>query len=173
MSLANQVMSGGTSTVTTSTIGLADSTAYALGRAKSFKLLVSGVSLEPTNTLAIGFIFSDTQPSTVITTRTLAVAAATGYLHTPIQELGIASGMGKFKTRPLVVSARNIVADPSIADDNDFVCTLNPVAANSVQEVWLAAILTSQATGTLIAAGISITIELTTKYRAFSRLPGR
>jgi len=172
MSIGGQGFTGSSSAnVTTTVVGLADATPYALGRARHFDIEVNGYSYEGTNVTAVNLVFSDTQPSTTITTRALAIAASIGYLHTPIVEVGVQTGMGKFRIPKVSRTARQVVMDGEVVDDRDFVCGLNPLA-NSNQEVWVALIVTSQAAGIFVTLGLNATIEITTRYKAFSRLPG-
>jgi len=172
MSVGNQGFSGGTAAApTVSTVGLADGTAYALGRAEHFDLEISGVSFEGANIDALNIIFSDTQPSTVITTYALAKAASTSYLHTSVIKAGVATGNAIFKFPKIRVRPDQIVPDLETLSDRDFVATLNPLA-NSNQEIWCAVILTSQLPATFLTLGVSVNCILTTKVKAFSRLPG-
>lgn len=172
MSLAQQGFSGGTAAApVVSNVGLADATAYALGRAKSFRISVNGSVYEGTNANDINMIFSDTQPSTVITTRALAQAASASYLHTKVQVLGVLTGQSRFRIPTVQTSAKQIVPDLEVSSDRDFICGLNPTAV-STQELWVAIIVTSQAAGLAIALGLQIDIEIITRFKAFSRLPG-
>lgn len=172
MSLASLGFSGGTGTFTTSITGLLDSSAYALGRARKFNIKTSVVSAEATQIDSICLIFADTQPSTVITTYTLARAAAVSYLHTPIKRLPIVSGNSAYNMQVVDITAMQVLGDSSIIDDRDFICTLNPAPANSPQEIWAAFIVTSSTGLVNLVTGLSMTIELTVDYEAFSRLPG-
>jgi hypothetical protein len=172
MSLSNQGFSGGTAAApTVSTVGLADASAYALGRAHGFKFVIDGYTFEGINPLNLNLIFSDTQPSTVITTRALAQAASASYIHTPVTTVGTANGIGKFRFPHVGITTKQIVPDLEVSSDRDFVCGLNP-AANANQELWVAVILTSYMPATFVTLGCMINIEMTTRYKAFSRLPG-
>lgn len=172
MSLAQLGFAGGTGPFTTAITGLLDASAYALARARSFYIKISVVGAEAANIDSICCIFSDTQPSTVITSYPLARAAAVSYLHTPMKRLAVALGNPAYDIPDIKVSAVQILSDPSISDDRDFVCTLNPVAAVSPQELWAAIIVTSTGPLTNLVQGVQMSVTNTVDYEAFSRLPG-
>jgi len=171
MSLAQQGFAGGTGVFVTTNTGLIDASAYALGRALKFKFEASVVSIEGANIDAMTLIVSDTQPSTTITTYALAKAASINYLHTPIRKVAVASGNTAFQLSTSV-TPRGIINDPSVDNDRDFVCTLNPAAAVSTQELWAAFIVTGVSAATLLTLGLDLSVTITTQYKAYSRLPG-
>jgi hypothetical protein len=165
-------LSGGSGAFTTASVGISDMTAYALARVKSAMIEVSGSSLESGAVLAINLIFSDTQPSTVITTYALAKAAQIGYLHTPVRKIGINSGNSNFRFAPITVSARRVIGDVIPTTDRDFVTQVNPSHSAPVQEWWAALLVTSVSGATDITNGLDISFTLTQRVEAFSRLIG-
>jgi len=168
----NAGFSGGTGAFSVNSTGIADMTAYALARVQSIVLECTGTNLDTGAVVAFNFIFSDVQPSTVITTYALAKAAQTSYLHTPIRKLAIASGNSSFKIPPVRVTPRQVIGDIMPTTDRDFVTVVNPSHTAPSQEWWVALVCTSVASGTNLTNGMDVNITLTQDVEAFSRLVG-
>lgn len=168
----NAGVSGGTGAFTTATAGIADMSAYALARVRSAKIEYSGASLETGALVSTNMIFSDTQPSTVITTYALAKAAMIGYRHTPIIKVAVSTGNSAFEYPPVTVTARQIIGDVMPTTDRDFVTTVNPAHVAPSQEWWGAVIVTAVSSGTNLTNGLDVNITITQTVEAFSRLVG-
>jgi hypothetical protein len=168
----NAGASGGTGGFTVASTGIADMAAYALARVRSAKIEVSGASLETGALVSVNLIFSDTQPSTVITTYALAKAASISYMHTPLIKVAVSTGNSAFKFLPVVVNARSVVGDLMPVTDRDFVTVVNPAHTAPNQEWWGALVITSVSSGTNLTNGLDVNITVTQEVEAFSRLPG-
>jgi len=162
----------GTGTFTIATAGIADMAAYSLARVRSATVEVSGTSNDTSAVIACNLIFSDTQPSTVITTFALAKAAQINYFHTPIRKIAIAAGNSAFRFAPCTVSARQVIGDVMPITDRDFVTVVNPSHSAPVQEWWCALVVTSIASGTNLTNGLEVSLTVTQLVEAFSRLVG-
>jgi len=167
----NAGMSGGTGVLTTIATGLLDFSPYALGRITHVTTKIRLSSFENTQVLHAVAFFSDTQPSTVITTYGLALSACTNYLQSRQVILGTVSGQSKSSPMTLSSTTRRIVRDPIVSDDRDFVCTLNPAPAAPNQELWLGLVVFNSITTINIANGCAIDLETTLSMKGFSRLP--
>jgi len=168
----NAGFGGGTGAFTVATAGILDMSAYALARVKSSTIEVSGSSNETAAIVAANLIFSDTQPSTVITTYALAKAAQVGYMHTPIRKIAVLTGNSAFRFPPITVSARNVIGDLMPTTDRDFVTQVNPSHSAPVQEWWCALIATSVSAATNLTNGLELSMTNTQDLEAFSRLVG-
>ncbi len=164
--------SGGTGGLSTATTGIADMAAYALARVRSAIIEISGASLETGAVVGVNLIFSDTQPSTVITTYALAKAAALTYLHTPLKKVAVSTGNSAFKYAPVRVTAREVIGDIMPETDRDFVTVVNPSHTAPNQEWWTALIVTSVSSGTNLTNGLDLNLTVTQNVEAFSRLIG-
>jgi len=167
---SNPAMSGGTGIFTTVLTGLLDFSPYALGRVNYITTKVMLNTFEATNNLHAVCFFSDTQPTTVITTYALALSASTNYLQSVQTIMGVAAGDSKSGTMTLRSSTKRILRDNMISDDRDFVATLNPIPSPPNQEVWLGIVLFNT-TALNIASGVSVDVETVLRLKAFSRLP--
>jgi len=146
--------------------------AYALSRVKRITVELVGTSLEAGAVQSVNVIFSDTQPSTVITSYALARAAQISYLHTPVRKIGVNVGNSTFKIIPITTTPAKIIGDKMPNTDRDFVTQINPSHSAPVQEVWTAVVLTSANSSTNITNGLDITFTITAQVEAFSRLVG-
>lgn len=168
----NAGFGGGTGTFTVATTGILDMAAYALARVRSVTVEVSGSSNETGAIVAACMIFADTQPSTVITSFALAKAAQISYLHTPIKKIAVLSGNSAFRISPITIRARRVIGDVIPATDRDFVTLVNPSHTAPSQQWWCAYIVTSIASGTNLTNGLELSLTMTQKVEAFSRLIG-
>jgi len=162
----------GTGAFTVATSGISDMASYALARVKSVTIEVSGTSNDTSAVIACDLIFSDTRPSTGITSFALAKSAQINFLHTPIRKIAIAAGNSAFRFRPITVSARQVIGDIMPTTDRDFVTVVNPSHTAPNQTWWCALIVTSIATGTNLTNGLEVSLTVTQKVEAFSRLIG-
>lgn len=173
MDFTNSILVGGTGAFVSATTGLADMSAYALGRTILARIKVSGSSYEGVQVDSINIVFSDTQVSTTVATFAQAKAAALSGLHTPIRKIPTVTGNPAFILPPIKVAPLKIVGDEMVLADRDFVTTVNPVAAAPNQEIWGAIIVTSTNAATNLVLGLDLSYTITTTVEAFSRLPGR
>ncbi len=165
-------MTGGTGAINNVVTGLGTYTPFALGRVLRIACVVNLSSFESVQDLQAVLIFSDTQPSTVITTYSLACGASRNYMSSRCATMGINSGQSKSGPLFLNSTCRRILCDQMIADDRDFVATLNPAPVPPNQELWMALILFNSVAATNITFGCSLNAEFTFLLHGFSRLPG-
>jgi len=168
----NSGFSGGSGAFVVATAGILDMAAYALARVKTATVMVSGTSNDPGAVCAISLIFSDTQPSTVITTFALAKAAQIGYLSTPVRKIAVSTGNSAFQIPPITLTARQVIGDIMPYSDRDFVTTVNPAHSAPVQEWWTACVVTSVNAATNLTNGLDLSITVTSRVEAASRLIG-
>lgn len=168
----NAGFSGGTGGLTVATAGIADMAAYALARVRSATVEVSGASLETGALVSANLIFSDVQPSTVVTTYALAKAAAISYYHTPLRKIAVSTGNSAFRFSPVTVTAQKVIGDVMPTTDRDFVTVVNPAHTAPSQEWWCALIVTSVGAATNLTNGLDVNLTVTQMVEAFSRLVG-
>jgi hypothetical protein len=171
MDFSVSTMAGGTGAFTAAYTGIADMTAYALGRARSFEIDLDGTSAEGTNLLTVGLAFSDTQISTVATTNALAHSSMISGLHIKPFKLSTTTGQPRFNVRKFRLTPEQIVGDRMVQFDRDFVSTINPAHVAPNQELWGALIVAT--TGANLTLGCFVNCVITTRVHASSRLPGR
>ncbi len=164
-------LSGGTGAYTNVVSGLADFTPYALGRVLRVSAKVNLNSFETVNDLSAVIFFSDTQPSTVITTYATAMSASTNYILSRSVLMGNANGMSRGGPMYLSATCRRILRDGMISFDRDFVAILNPVPAPPNQELWMGIIVLHALAAGTIAMGCSVRAEISLELHGFSRLP--
>jgi len=164
-------LTGGAGPVTSVSTGLADFSAFALCRVKHIAVRLKMNSYEGTQNLHAVCFFSDTQPSTVITTYLLSITAATNYLMSKEVDMGVASGQSKSGPIAISASTKQILRDNMVLNDRDFVCTINPAHIAPNQQLWFGLVLYNAITTTNIVNGVSITLEASLRVHGFSRLP--
>lgn len=170
MDFSVSTLAGGTGAFTAAYTGIADMTAYALGRSRSFEIDVDGASAEGVNFLTVGLAFSDTQISTTATTNALAHRAMVSGLHIKPLKLSIVTGQPRFNIRKFRLTPEQIVGDRMVQFDRDFVSTINPAHVAPNQELWGALIVTT--TGVNLTLGLVLNMVISTRVHASSRLPG-
>jgi len=134
---------------------------YAIYRALRYALKIQ-VTCNESFGVSCGVVFSDTQPSTVITTYALALkslmSSNTGLRGT----LGYSTGPGKFVSKLVKTYIADVVGDPLnyYASDN-YVATLGtpliavPVAGtNPAQTVWASFVVVSDGPGQNLTNGV-------------------
>lgn len=171
MDFSVSTLTGGTGAFTAAYSGIADMTAYALGRSTSFEIDIDGASAEGVNFLTVGLAFSDTQISTTATTNALAHQAMISGLHVKPLKLSIVTGQPRFNIRKFRLTPLEIVGDRMVLSDRDFVSTVNPAHVAPNQELWGAVIVTT--TGANLTLGLVLNMVISTRVHASSRLPGR
>jgi len=168
----NSGFGGGTGAFVVATTGISDMASYALARVLTATVEVSGANLDTGAVIACSLMFSDTQPSTVITTFALAKAAQVGYLHMPVKKVAVSTGNAAFRFPPITVTARQVIGDVMPTTDRDFVTVVNPAHSAPVQEWWAALVVTSPSAVTNLTNGLDVSLTVTSRVEAFSRLVG-
>jgi len=167
------VFAGGTGAFSTAITGISDMAAYSLARVKSTTIEVSGCSLETTTILTIVVVFSDVRLSTIpINTYLLAKACQIGYLHTKPRKIAVSTGNSAFNLQAITLTPKKVVGDKMVYNDRDFITTVNPAHVAPNQEHWCTIIVTSPSGTIFITNGLDLSITVTQKVHAFSRLPG-
>jgi hypothetical protein len=172
MDFTNSILAGGTGAFLSATTGLADMTAYALGRTVLCKIKITGSSYEGVNIDSINVVFSDTQVSTTVATFAQAKAAAISGLHTPIKKIPTTTGNPAFSLPKIKIAPYTVLGDTMVLTDRDFVTTVNPVAVAPNQEIWGAIIVTATNAATNLVLGLDVSFTIISTVEAFSRLPG-
>jgi hypothetical protein len=168
--LASFTMTGGTGTISNSTSGLLDFTPYALGRVNHVHVSAEFSNLEPALPIAGAIFYSDTQPSTIISTRLLALLANTNFIASRAFYLGAINGESNSGKVNLSTDMLRIVQDTEVLNDRDFISVLNPTPAAPNQVVWLGVVIYT-ITGANFTVGATMDLTSTVRVKAFSRLP--
>jgi len=164
--------SGGSGAFVIARTGILDMAAYALARVRRVTVEFSGSSLEPNAIINVNMIFSDTQPSTIITSFALAKSGAINFLHTPLRKIAVVSGNSAFRMTPVSITARQVIGDIMPITDRDFVTAVNPIHSAPVQEWWVGVIVTAVNGALNVINGLDVNLTITQEVEAFSRLIG-
>jgi len=120
---------------------------YARNRVRKFRCKYTVTSNEPALPVYTGLIFRDTQPSTVVTTRQLAIDALEVSPSSGPQNVGTTAGMSIFRSPTFTIHPGAVVGDVlAYMSDIDYAASSG---AAPPQLVWGAFIVISAAAGVL------------------------
>jgi len=142
---------------------------YASNRVFDFRMTTRVTSNEPAISVSFAMIFSDTQPSTVITTYQQALTAFGSTFSYNRGTVGQTTGMSRYVSPSVKMSPGQVVGDLSMVfSDRDFAA---PSGANPNQAVWVSFIAISEIVGINLTNGVFLDYDVEMRTLFFSVLP--
>jgi len=142
---------------------------YASSRVFDTGLTIRVASNEPNISVSFAIVYSDIQPSTVITTYQQALTAFTSTFSYCRGTVGETTGMSIYKSARVKMSPGQVVGDLSMVfDDRDFAAQ---AGANPNQAVWVSFIAVSESAAINLTNGVFLDYDVELRTLFFSVLP--